>query len=421
VLFDITSTLVESWLAMRRSGRRAHHGVSKLASGAFRAVLVAPPDIYQEIGEFDTSEAAARAVDRATITHFGTGKVPAGRLNFPTDMSGTLEVDSNNGNCDVCEMGGELLCCDFCSLTFHLRCLEPPLDKPPTGDWKCPVCSLEGGGQLGCCPRCKSHEVRSVEALRLHFEGKCKKAAKLDYMSAGPLGSPRLLSTNASSSPPTGSSHRPTRPARTGRRGRRLPTLDDGDGSASATVGSKRPRGSNLDENHQTDLIRALEESTAAANCLIACAHASQPSRGLLCCLAAMQVSSLRAAASADDRFAKLLESTQAGGASRSPGFVLTHSNASAALSDCIAALTPASALASAAYVRINDTAGSSSSATASGDKTLIAHPSGRLPSSILLPIRQVCRRFASINLGSRRHQRQLLLQLSLKERRARG
>lgn len=116
-------------LIMRRSGRRSHHGVSKLASGAFKAVLVAPPDLYKELGEFDAAEAAARAVDRATIEHFGREKVPVDRLNFPDDVDRTLaDEDSNNGSCEVCEMGGELLCCDFCSLTFHLGCLEPPLE-----------------------------------------------------------------------------------------------------------------------------------------------------------------------------------------------------------------------------------------------------------------------------------------------------
>ena len=40
--------------------------------------------------------------------------------------------------CHVCGSGGELLLCDFCSLSFHSSCAD--LDKVPVELFKCPVC-----------------------------------------------------------------------------------------------------------------------------------------------------------------------------------------------------------------------------------------------------------------------------------------
>lgn len=42
--------------------------------------------------------------------------------------------------CVVCDVGGNLLCCDFCPRTYHLQCLDPPLKRIPMGKWQCPSC-----------------------------------------------------------------------------------------------------------------------------------------------------------------------------------------------------------------------------------------------------------------------------------------
>lgn len=36
--------------------------------------------------------------------------------------------DGNYYECVICDNGGELLCCDFCPCTYHLQCLNPPLE-----------------------------------------------------------------------------------------------------------------------------------------------------------------------------------------------------------------------------------------------------------------------------------------------------
>eukprot|EP00743_Colponemidia_sp_Colp-15_P009048 GILK01009873.1.p1 GENE.GILK01009873.1~~GILK01009873.1.p1 ORF type:complete len:1268 (+),score=334.16 GILK01009873.1:244-3804(+) len=48
--------------------------------------------------------------------------------------------DMHNTLCQTCGKGGELLCCDSCTLVFHLGCLDPPLTDPPSGSWSCPFC-----------------------------------------------------------------------------------------------------------------------------------------------------------------------------------------------------------------------------------------------------------------------------------------
>ncbi|GAB2241167.1 hypothetical protein Droror1_Dr00017942 [Drosera rotundifolia] len=45
--------------------------------------------------------------------------------------------------CDVCDLGGNLLCCDYCPRTYHLNCLDPPLKHIPNGKWKCHKCCVK--------------------------------------------------------------------------------------------------------------------------------------------------------------------------------------------------------------------------------------------------------------------------------------
>lgn len=46
-------------------------------------------------------------------------------------------------DCTVCEGcgknedEGKLLLCDGCDISYHIYCLEPPLDEVPSDGWKC--------------------------------------------------------------------------------------------------------------------------------------------------------------------------------------------------------------------------------------------------------------------------------------------
>ena len=67
-------------------------------------------------------------------------------------------------DCTVCEGCGKatdegrLLLCDDCDISYHIYCLDPPLDQVPKGNWKCKWCvkcvkcgttAVPKGGGLG--------------------------------------------------------------------------------------------------------------------------------------------------------------------------------------------------------------------------------------------------------------------------------
>ena len=63
-------------------------------------------------------------------------------------MEGHADSEGEHADyCYTCKDGGELLCCDFCPLAYHLKCLVPPMSSIPTDDWRCPRCEAE---PLGC-------------------------------------------------------------------------------------------------------------------------------------------------------------------------------------------------------------------------------------------------------------------------------
>lgn len=67
----------------------------------------------------------------------------------PVSKSGKKAQSQEDGHdvvCDVCENGGDLLCCDTCSLVFHLKCVRPKLAAVPRGRWSCAQCILDGLG-----------------------------------------------------------------------------------------------------------------------------------------------------------------------------------------------------------------------------------------------------------------------------------
>jgi len=47
--------------------------------------------------------------------------------------------DTNDDFCRSCGGGGDLLLCDRCDRSYHMYCLDPPLEIAPEGEWQCPV------------------------------------------------------------------------------------------------------------------------------------------------------------------------------------------------------------------------------------------------------------------------------------------
>ena len=59
-------------------------------------------------------------------------------------MDSTDFLDQHNDLCDVCNLGGELLCCSTCNLVFHLSCHRPILKQEPPDHWSCAYCIATG-------------------------------------------------------------------------------------------------------------------------------------------------------------------------------------------------------------------------------------------------------------------------------------
>lgn len=67
-------------------------------------------------------------------------------LGVPTGAE--EEDDDHMEFCRVCKDGGELLCCDTCTSSYHIHCLNPPLPEIPNGEWLCPRCTVSHDGIL---------------------------------------------------------------------------------------------------------------------------------------------------------------------------------------------------------------------------------------------------------------------------------
>ncbi|XP_021279332.1 helicase protein MOM1-like isoform X1 [Herrania umbratica] len=80
-----------------------------------------------------------------------TGHVEKCCNDIQKHMSVTdLRTDPDQNTCIVCNLVGKLLCCEGkgCHRSYHLSCLEHPLEEVPVGVWHCPVCvskKLESG------------------------------------------------------------------------------------------------------------------------------------------------------------------------------------------------------------------------------------------------------------------------------------
>uniref|UniRef100_A0A3B3V4W3 Chromodomain helicase DNA binding protein 3 n=1 Tax=Poecilia latipinna TaxID=48699 RepID=A0A3B3V4W3_9TELE len=61
--------------------------------------------------------------------------------DFEEDSEDREEEDDHMEFCRVCKDGGELLCCDTCTSSYHIHCLNPPLPEIPNGEWLCPRCT----------------------------------------------------------------------------------------------------------------------------------------------------------------------------------------------------------------------------------------------------------------------------------------
>ena len=73
--------------------------------------------------------------------------------------------DFHEDFCHVCKAPGDLLCCDTCSLVFHIGCLHPPLKDVPENEWHCPSCVVKMGTQRNSRKRSASETEVEKESI----------------------------------------------------------------------------------------------------------------------------------------------------------------------------------------------------------------------------------------------------------------
>lgn len=105
------------------------------------------------------------------ISEVGVG-VPAGAEE---------EDDDHMEFCRVCKDGGELLCCDTCTSSYHIHCLNPPLPEIPNGEWLCPRCTVSSFAMsllfASDLPAIRASPPRPAQlcdckrSFRTHFQG----------------------------------------------------------------------------------------------------------------------------------------------------------------------------------------------------------------------------------------------------------
>lgn len=77
----------------------------------------------------------------------GSGKHKNKQTGDVRTLGGTKktndETDINSDSCYVCQKGGKLLGCDFCTYSYHPKCIETEVFAFDGDRWKCPVCRGE--------------------------------------------------------------------------------------------------------------------------------------------------------------------------------------------------------------------------------------------------------------------------------------
>ncbi|XP_047330683.1 protein CHROMATIN REMODELING 4 [Impatiens glandulifera] len=103
--------------------------------------------------------------------------VSASESTPSSSSSSKRKKKGNDGyyfECVICDLGGNLLCCDRCPRTYHIQCLNPPLKRIPSGKWKCPTCSQNSDSHEPM----DHQDIKSKPARTKVTSGKSKSAAK---------------------------------------------------------------------------------------------------------------------------------------------------------------------------------------------------------------------------------------------------
>lgn len=89
--------------------------------------------------------ASGVAISVGQLQHFFYGQFRSSSENKLLSLAKKAEHqdDGYADYCELCGLGGFLICCDECSAVYHLRCAG--LDAVPNDDWLCPRCTSTKG------------------------------------------------------------------------------------------------------------------------------------------------------------------------------------------------------------------------------------------------------------------------------------
>lgn len=73
------------------------------------------------------------------------------------EIDSRIEVDDWTGKsseCAVCGDGGDIMCCDFCSCSYHMACIRPMMTEEPPEDqnWYCQFCTVQDASTASFAP-----------------------------------------------------------------------------------------------------------------------------------------------------------------------------------------------------------------------------------------------------------------------------
>lgn len=91
-------------------------------------------------------------VDRQTYSLILVRKELNGRVVRQIPVEAPVQQEEDDGgidgiSCEICggrDREDRMLLCDGCNLGFHMECLNPPLERPPYGNWFCRACLNDG-------------------------------------------------------------------------------------------------------------------------------------------------------------------------------------------------------------------------------------------------------------------------------------
>uniref|UniRef100_A0A674BXZ2 Chromodomain helicase DNA binding protein 3 n=1 Tax=Salmo trutta TaxID=8032 RepID=A0A674BXZ2_SALTR len=158
--------------AVAAAAAAAAIAVAEQVSAATASPSPEPPpgdDVEEEDSEQEDS-----SVHSSSVRSDSSPRVKKNKRGRPGDVEVDGYETDHQDYCEVCQQGGEIILCDTCPRAYHLVCLEPELEKAPEGKWSCPHCEKEGiqwesedmhmefcrvckdGGELLCCDTCTS-------------------------------------------------------------------------------------------------------------------------------------------------------------------------------------------------------------------------------------------------------------------------